>query len=187
MAIRCYLTSKTTDATGAFCPAGFTTLSNWQAMDYGREDLFIVRGDISDADHATLQANSAVFACPDNLSATISSADLITLQAQLSVRRVPTAWMSTSHTYRQVLKAVAKYCALLQRLCSGRTTAAVRTIVDSNIENLTAGQKTVLQNVFGPLVDVPLSTSGPVKDAIRDLAEALPPRVTSALIFLGAL
>jgi hypothetical protein len=181
MARRYYLTSRSTDATGASCPAGFETLP-YVSMDYGREDLFIVIADTTVPQNNTLKSNAGVFVCPDVITTNLSAGDVTVLVGQLGARRMPTGWVTTAITYKDVLTTIVKFCHVMQKLVSGRTTAQIRAVIDSNIENLTAAQKGVLQSTLGPLVDTPLPTSGPVKTALKTIVDGLPQRELSKLL-----
>src|SRR5688500_9902726 len=69
---------------------------------YGLNDVFLVAADVTPVQHTALTANLDVIAIPQNLDAQISLTALSTVQQKLEGLQVPAAWVTTSHTYRDV-------------------------------------------------------------------------------------
>lgn len=117
-------------------------------MDYGREDAFLVGAEVSSAQHTSLASNLDVIAIPQGLDNTISVSALSTVQDKLEGMKVPAGWVTTSHTYRQVVGAVGRFFMLMQRFdgMNARTFFESGITLDTRVNGLTAAQRNALQN-----------------------------------------
>lgn len=86
-----------------------------QWLDYGLRPVMLVCANVSAGDHTTLAAAADVTDVPLNIDATITAGALQAVQDALENIKVPGTWVTTSHTYRQVLRAVAGLFAFAQR------------------------------------------------------------------------
>ncbi|MCB9135151.1 MAG: hypothetical protein H6636_06980 [Anaerolineales bacterium] len=86
-----------------------------QWLDYGLRPTMLVCANVSVADHAILAAAIDVTDVPQNIDNTISAAALQAVQDALENLKVPGTWVTTSHTYRLVLRAVAGLFSFAQR------------------------------------------------------------------------
>lgn len=91
----------------------------WSAMDYGLEPWMIVGANLSATDEANLIGQPDVFALPVNLDQTLTAEQVATVQAKLDAINMPSAWVSTTNTWRQVAKAVMGVMAFMQRVSVG--------------------------------------------------------------------
>jgi hypothetical protein len=119
MAIRYYLVPKIGSGialTDPFRPKYVDAIAGrWQAMDYGREPVMLLRADVTPVEHAILAAASDAVAAPDDLSQTVGGA-LSTVQARLEFVNIPGDWVTAGMTFRAVLRWVARLFLLAQRL-----------------------------------------------------------------------
>ena len=119
--IRYYLVPAVTPETGppgVIAPKYFddgTVSVPWVAMDYPSEASMLVRADVTDAQHTTLAAQIDVLAAPSPITTLVSAVALSRVQSILEGANIPAGWVTTSHSYRDVLRAVAKVMLLLQR------------------------------------------------------------------------
>jgi hypothetical protein len=86
----------------------------WSAKDYGLLDACIVAADVTEAQHAELTGYADVAAAPADLDRPIGAA-LPQVQTVLEALRVPSAGVTTQHTFRQVLRYVCALFAFAQR------------------------------------------------------------------------
>lgn len=73
-------------------------------IPYGLIDACLVVADVTTTQHADLVANLDVAAAPQNIDQTISVSALPQVRAVLEVLCIPAGWVTTSHTYRQILR-----------------------------------------------------------------------------------
>lgn len=95
-------------------PAGLDV--PWSAKDYGLIDTMLVAADVTTDQHNTLTANADVTAIPANIDQPISQAALPTVKNHLEALHIPAKWVTTAHTYRDVLRLTAHLFMLAQRL-----------------------------------------------------------------------
>lgn len=127
MAQRFYLVPKVGDGLtpfSAFRPkytdpddlgAGWNLAGRWQALDYGSEASFLMAADVTGAEHTSLSAQTDVLAVPPALDNNVSAIALATVRSKLEAANLPGSWVTTSHTYRQVLRTVRRAITLVQR------------------------------------------------------------------------
>ena len=94
-------------------PAGLNI--RWNAMDYGLQPVFLVRANVSTAQHTGLAAQSDVIAVPENINNQIG-AGLYQVQAALETLHIPAGWVVSTNTYKEVLRAVARIFQFFQRM-----------------------------------------------------------------------
>jgi hypothetical protein len=85
------------------------------ALDYGAEPVCLVRVDASDTQHTAVTAHSDVFAFPLPLTSTIGAA-LTSTQASLETFHIPNDWLTSTHTWRQLLRVIGTIFQFAQRL-----------------------------------------------------------------------
>src|SRR5687767_9325292 len=133
----------------------------FSAMDYGRDGTFLVGCDVTPAQHTTIAANSDVTAIPANLDAAIGTAGALTaVQNALEALRIPALWVTTAHTYRQVVGAVGRIFLLMQRFAGvyKRTFFEAGITLGTRMNQLTTGQRAALEDAIsklGELLKVP--------------------------------
>jgi hypothetical protein len=112
-----------------------------EVYEYMNEPAFFVVADATVEEHTALSAQPDVVALPANLDAPISAAALPTVQAKLEALKFPSTWVTTDHTYRQVLQVVARLCTLSQwwsDLFPGQRMFPVGTTLDTRINQMPA-------------------------------------------------
>ena len=137
------------DHTDGRRPKYFEVLSApWSAMDYGAEPVMLVRAEVTSALDAILTANADVFALPVNLDVNLTNAEVATVRAVLETANIPVSnWVTTSVTWRQLLRTVAQMMQFLQRLSAvqGSTRLFGSTVLLSTRWNqLNAAQQSAL-------------------------------------------
>ncbi len=86
-----------------------------QWLDYGLRPVMLACANVTNPDHTVLAAALDVTDVPLNIDNTITAGALVAVQDALENIKVPGTWVTTSHTYRQVLRAVAGLFAFAQR------------------------------------------------------------------------
>jgi len=94
---------------GTFNQAGGDVLAVASGkMRYGfNEEVYLVAADVTTQQHNALAAHTDVTTIPANIDGNISAGALTAVKAALEALRIPGNWVTTSHTYRQVLRMVA--------------------------------------------------------------------------------
>jgi len=87
--------------------AGF----NWAAMDFGNEPMMLVATETN----AALGAEPDVLTVPLNLDQNLGAGAVTVVQNYLEARFIPADWVTTSLTYRQVLRSVVAIFTVMQR------------------------------------------------------------------------
>jgi len=91
---------------------------SWSAMDYGVEPWMIVGADLSGGDHALVVANADAFTVPATLDATLTAGQVTGVQTVFEAANIPTGWVTTALTWREVVRTVLGMFAFFQRLGS---------------------------------------------------------------------
>lgn len=87
--------------------------SQW--MPLGREPYMVVAASVTQQQHDSLAAKNDVAAFPVNIDATLTAGAVTQIKNALENRKLPGDWVSTSFTYRQVLKRIMGMAQFLQR------------------------------------------------------------------------
>lgn len=159
MAVRFYIVPKTGDGLTpdtAFSPKYVAELldstqpGRWRVRDYGMEPVMLVGANVTPEEHATITNNVDVISIPQNLDATISLTALSTVQNRLEALRIPAAWVTTSNTYRDVLRVVYRVFSVFGRFWAlyGKTVFESGITLDTRMNEMTAGQRNALSNVL---------------------------------------
>src|SRR3954469_11581835 len=77
---------------GGFVPKYIPLTVQWQAMDYGLENTYLVGANVTDAQHASFSSNIDVISIPPNLDGAIGLVAVDQIRAGLSSLRVPFDW-----------------------------------------------------------------------------------------------
>jgi hypothetical protein len=161
------------------------TLAPYMALDYGLEPVFLVATDLSTSDQALLAAQPDVTIVPANLDATVTAGALPVVQAALEALNLPAQWVTTAHTYRQVLGVVVRISLLAQRfhgLGFGRIFTSGVTL-NTTISALSAQARTRLATAAQGLG---LDTSGVTNGVtLRQALKLLGDQLTSTYTFGG--
>lgn len=87
----------------------------WSMMRYGPERWAIIRVDSDQAVLDLLAAESDVLAVPQDIDSSPGAAAVTVIQAKYDAVNLPSGWINTSRTYRQMLRVTAGCFMLLQR------------------------------------------------------------------------
>lgn len=150
----------------------------YSAMDYGLENTFLAAVNVTAAQNTSLSSNLDVIAIPQNIDATIGLTALGTVQSKLEDLHVPSEWVTTSNTYRDVIRAVGKLFQFMQRFHARqlRTFFESGITLDTRMNELTANQRTALADTsdsFG-LDRSAITNTTTVRQALRILFQQLP-------------
>lgn len=179
MAKRFYIVPKSGDGLTkdtAFRPKYLDAIGGWAAMDLGLEPTMLVCGEVTNAQHTSINANADVIAVPQNLDTQVG-ANLATVQANLESVNIPADWITSGMTYRDVLRWITRLFVFHQRAARliGKFFAAGFTL-DSLIGDIPQEKRqqlnSVAQNLGIDTSAITLSTT--VRQAFRILADQLP-------------
>jgi hypothetical protein len=146
-----FYSSKQAAATAGVSIAAMKPLV-WEGQYYGLEPVYLVAADVTAAQHASIAANVDVIVIPQNLDNTISLTALSTVQQKLEDLHIPAGWVTTDHTYRDVLRVVRRAFQFFARMWvlqaeQGQTPTALFTgavTLDTRMNQLTAAQRQAL-------------------------------------------
>lgn len=188
MALRFYFTPKTTDSKGGVRPKYIQTLGadgSW--MDYGLEDALLVGLNVTDQQHSDLTLNSDVISIPPDIDSTIGLTALTTVQNKMEGMHIPATWVTTSHTYRQVIAVVGRLFQFMGRFHAVNLITLFESGVtlDTRINQLTQIQRNRLTSTatqFG------IDTSGitgttTIRQALKSVADQMPPFSLEGITF----
>jgi hypothetical protein len=127
------------DTTGIDC--------RWNLIDYGLIDQAIIAADVTNQQHTALAANSDVLAIPSNINSTLTATAVTTATAYLEGIGMPAQWVTTSHTYREVLRIVAGCFLYLQRVTAilGRSIVLTGGVLGLQMQNIAADIRAAMQ------------------------------------------
>jgi len=94
---------------GDFCAVSCGT------MDFGFEPVMLVGATVDGATDATLTANADVVALPVNLDVNLTAAEVTAVQAKLEAVNIPAGWVTTSLTWRQLVRTIVAMFQFAQR------------------------------------------------------------------------
>lgn len=185
MAIRFYLMPKIGTGLGddpfraKYVNSGLMpTSGRYQAIDYGKEDWFLVAVDVTASEHTAIAANADVTAVPANLDNTIGGA-LATVQAALELANIPAHWATSGMTYRTLVKWTIRILLLMQRF-RGLDPSALRLFLggitlDGTVGDIPATPRRRLNNAalsFGlDTSSITLATT--IREALRILGQQM--------------
>lgn len=180
MAKRFYVVPKDGDGTNdsPFRPKYIDDAGlGYSAMDYGLEDTFLVACEVSDAQHTLLASQLDVIAIPAELDGLIGLPALATVQSKLEGLHIPADWVTTNHTYRDVIRLTGKLFLFMQRFHGTFLRKFFLAVnLDTRINQLSQTQKTELLDVAASLgIDTSSVTqSMTLRRALKLLADQLP-------------
>lgn len=190
--IRFYIVPKIGDGLTpftAFRPAYVSDLGvPFGSMDYGREDTMLVGAEVTGAQHTAISANGDVTSIPLNLDDTVSAGALPTVQTTLEGLKIPAGWVTTSHTYRQVIGIVGRIFMLMQRfygLNAAATFFEPGITLDTRINQLTANQRNRLQAAASALGLDTSFVTGPmtIRVVLKTWADAMGSFILAGEVF----
>jgi hypothetical protein len=150
----------------------------FSAMDYGVEDLFLVKADLTAAQRTALSAQADVLVVPTNLDANVSALAVNRIQTQLEAANLPAEWVTTSLTYRQVLRVVRKIIMFRQRLRGdfGEALFGGGVTLDTRWNQLSAGVQQRLRDAAASfnLDTSSITNNSTMRQILRVVASQLP-------------
>jgi hypothetical protein len=150
----------------------------FDSWDYGLEPTFLVAAEVTTPQHTSLASNIDVVAIPQNLDATISATALPIVQSNLEALHIPAGWVTTSHTYRDVLRIVGKLFQFMQRFdgIHARIFFESGITLDTRINQLTQAQRDALNAAAASMGLNTSSITGPmlIRQALKILGDQMP-------------
>src|SRR5688572_2251526 len=148
------------------------------AMDYGLEDTFLVGAEVTPEQHTGLASELDVIAIPANLDQQIGLTALETVKSRLEGLHVPSDWVTTSHTYREVVRLTGKLFLYMQRF-HGQQLAVFFSgaiTLDTRVNQLTNAQRTAMTVAAESLGLSVASITGPMllRQALKIIADQIP-------------
>lgn len=147
------------------------------SMDYGLEDTFLVGAEVTVEQHTQLAAQLDVIAIPEDLDAVIGLTALTTVQTKLEGLHVPADWVTTSHTYRQVVRLVGKLFLYMQRFHARELRVFFEGAItlDTRVNQLTAAQRDAMLNAANDLGLDTSTITGPMllRQALKIVADQI--------------
>ena len=141
-------------------------------MHYGREGIFVTAADVTATQHSTLSGHGDVTAVPLNLDANPTAGAVAQIQSLFESFNIPSGWVSTSLTYRQILKGLVGIVRLYQRFDGylGRLFGSGITL-DTNVSDIPAGPRSKMAAAAQSLgCDTTGMSTMTVRQALRSLA-----------------
>jgi hypothetical protein len=164
------------DRTPKYFSDGTVTAKNQSASYFGRENWVLVASDLSDADDAVLVAKPDAFGAPHELDTTLTAGQVTFVQTRLEAANMPAQWVSTSTTWRQLLRMLIGINLITQRY-SGRNATNFFSVTTLNA---TVGDlpTQVRADMLAAATDFGLSTTGitlttTIRQALRILGEQI--------------
>ena len=87
----------------------------WSLKDYGLIPACLVAADVTQEQHEQLAAEADVAAPPADIDQNVSAPALPAVQQVLEALSIPARWVTTGHTYRELLRMVGGLCMFAQR------------------------------------------------------------------------
>lgn len=163
-------------------------LDGWVGIDYGSEGVFFLFAAVTAEQHTALSAQTDVLAVPANLDTTISALALTTIQTKLEAANLPADWVTTSMTYRTVLRTLLKIAQIAQRYTGLFGTAPMwpaGVTLDTRWNQLTQAQQSRLLQVAQSfnLDTTGVTNTMTLRQIYRALADQLPAVHVSSFAF----
>ena len=119
------------------------------AVDYGLEDTYLVGANVTPEQHSALAENLDVVSIPLNLDANVTLTALPRVQEALEGLHVPSDWVTTNHTYRDVIRVVGKLFKFMQWFngTHARKFFESEVTLDTRVNQLTQAQRNAILNV----------------------------------------
>lgn len=188
MSVRMYIVPKIGDGltpNTAFAPKYIVDLQNAQgqlirfnARDYGMEPVFLVAAEVTNAQHTALAANVDVVTVPQNLDALINLTALATVQQRLEDLRIPAGWVTTSHTYRDVMRITGRVMQFFGRFQVRhlRTLFEAGITLDTRMNEMTQVQRDRIADVMASFgIDASwVTNTTTLRALLKGIADRLP-------------
>jgi hypothetical protein len=94
--------------------------ARWSMVDYGLMPTALLVGDVTAAQHTQAATQPDIVVIPENIDNAIGSIALPIVVSELEALHIPANWVTTTHTYREVMRRMAHLFQLAQRY-HGRT------------------------------------------------------------------
>jgi hypothetical protein len=161
-------------------------VATWGMMDYGDEPICLCAVEADAALHATLTAHADVTALPADITQAIGAGPLTAVTNALDALNIPSNWILSTHTYRQVLRVVClvfQFHQRLQGLGFGRIFTAGVTL-STQFNQLAVG---VRNNMIAAAQSLNFDTSGLTgASTLRAILKSLADQFNIPQVFFGA-
>ena len=88
----------------------------WSMLYYGQIDQAIVAADLNVSQITYMAGQSDVLVIPANIDNLVTAGNVTTIQNALEARGIPGTWVNVGDSYRVVLREIAGYFEILQKL-----------------------------------------------------------------------
>jgi len=88
----------------------------WSMLDYGEIDQGLVAADLSASQITYMASLPDVLAIPANIDNLVTAGNVATIQNALEARGIPGTWVNVGDSYRVVLREIAGYFDVVQKL-----------------------------------------------------------------------
>jgi hypothetical protein len=145
-------------------------------MDYGLMPTALLWADVTPAQQTQAEGLSDVITIPENIDQAVGTANALSqVQAALEALHIPGGWITTAHTYREIMRKVAGLFQFSQRYHGRHAAALIRAGYDlsSLISDLPTNVRLSLNDTAQSLgYDTnPIAGSWTVRQALRYLAD----------------
>lgn len=158
--------------------------SEWK--EFAREGTYLVAADVTVAQNTEISGNADVITIPANLDSQIGAA-LATVQSKLDALNIPSDWVQSTNTYRDVLRVVIKVFRLINRFNAQQKVNffASGVTLNTQINQLNAAQRNALTQAaqsFG-LDAGGITPTMQIRQALRIVAVQLPSTTMMGEVF----
>lgn len=88
----------------------------YTSLIYGLNGVALVRTDVTNAQHLILKSKSDVISFPEDLDDNLTDVAIVNTTPKLESFNIPVDWLSTSLTYRQALRRIARIFKVFLKL-----------------------------------------------------------------------
>ena len=167
--------------------SGTTPDGPWACMNYGALPIAFVYADVGTTKHAEINAQPDAVAFPADLGNNVSAAALDTVRQELRDRHLPSGWVGTNTTYREIVRTLAGVFLLAQRFhgITGNSIFQGGYTLNSQLSDIPAGARSNLSLAANQLGwDVSGFTGS---DTIRDVLEFIRQERGNVPVAIGTL
>ena len=106
----------------------------WAMIDYGDHDTMLAHCILDATQHSILAGQTNVLTVPENIDNNLTSGAVTQTKDYLSSNKIPSVWVTTSYTYRTVLRVVIGMFFFVQRIGSKMATKRFLDVYPLNTE-----------------------------------------------------
>ena len=188
MALRFCIVAKVNGSlAGALVAKYLHGVVDYTAIDYGRDQWCLAAADMTAQQAIDLQAQPDAVVFPANLDANLTAGQVTATQTELANRRMPDQWVTTAHTWRDVIRIVGQ-CSKLLLYFQGRFAKSfweVGITLATTIAELTQNQRDALREAaahFG-VSDDGVTGATTIRQVLKLFADRMPPLQLAGEVF----